>query len=376
MPWLRVGDTVAYDPRVVEVLMHEDADDRTADELFGYVCRLATLAAQHLTDYAVSYATAMQLAGSKSRTDRLLMLAEFSGYGFNEADETGRRRFRLVDDPKFIHMKTAEEDAWEKQRKADNANPHITVPVRARDGDVCRYCWKVVNWGDKIGGIGGTYDHRPPGRPASPHTSVVACRTCNSRRGQAGTGMAPEDALRAADELLPLLEVPSPTLWKPATRTFLEKHRHILDEHGITPPPPAKAKTAPRGGTQWRPVPARDTDTAPRQGVRPAARPDQAPSEPSSATVTPAPQSANASRPKESGSPAQPASRQGQKVNRVGSGRDGTGRAGWGPGRDGPGLDGSPPEAGRPPGTKPRRRRGRRGGRGRNQRSTQGGTSA
>ena len=40
----------------------------------------------------------------------------------------------------------------------------IIVPVRWRDGDACRYCGKVVNWADRKGGKGGTYDHRMPGQ--------------------------------------------------------------------------------------------------------------------------------------------------------------------------------------------------------------------
>lgn len=345
MPWLRVSDTAAHDPRVVAVLDHPDADERTADELFGYVLRLATLSAQHATDYCVAYATALAVAGTRSRTDRLLTLAEFAGYGALEVDaDTGRRRFRLVDEVEFIHMKTAEEIAWEKQRRDDVAQPQITVPVRHRDGDACRYCGKVVNWSDRKGGIGGTYDHRPPGMPASADTMVVACRSCNSERGIRGRGLDPQAALAAADAVLPLWGIPTVPYYKPATRTWLSSNAEVLAPLGLTPPPPATSKRVVRSG---EPAPG-------TVGPPPVATPGSA--DPAPDGVRPAAPQAPAAEPRrENGSnpSAVPADRQGDGSGYAGSGRVGSGRGGSG--RAGT----EDPPAPAPP---PRRRRGRRGG--------------
>lgn len=374
MPWLRVSDTVAMHPIVLAVAEHPDADERTADELFGFISRLATLSAQHTTDYISSYATALSIAGSKARTDRLLAQAEFAGYGWNEEDtDTGRRRFRLLDDPQFLHMKTAEEVEFERQRKLDNANPYITALVRLRDGDACRYCGKVVSWSDRVGGKGGTYDHRPPGEPAKAETAVVACKSCNSARGALCQGMKGQAALEAADAVVPLLEVPPEPYYKPATRTFLAKHSDILKQHGLTPPPPAKTKrivpagqpapgsATPRPATQTYLDQASSADTAPQQ-ERPAAQAQEGATQPhqgaNGSTDTAPPMERPAAPQAASDAP----SRRSPQIDGLPI-LDGPGRVGSG--RDGLAQDGDRTrraEAGSPISPARKRRRGRRGG--------------
>lgn len=54
--------------------------------------------------------------------------------------------------------------------------------VRARDGDVCRYCGIDVKWRDRKGTTGGTYDHIDPDGLNELDNVVVACRGCNSRK--------------------------------------------------------------------------------------------------------------------------------------------------------------------------------------------------
>ncbi len=229
MSWVRMTDTAAFHPIVLEVLEHPEADERSVDEVFGFMMRLASQSGAHFTDYVFAWSTAVTTAGSAARAERLLMQAQFAGYGELQVDEeTGRRRFVLVADPEFIHLKTAEEDAWERQRKADNGNPGITVPVRLRDGDACRYCGNVVNWAARRGRLGGTYDHRPPGQPGSADTSVVACLSCNARRGA--------DPVEVADERVPLMAPPIEPYYSSSTREWLIAHASILAQHGLTPP--------------------------------------------------------------------------------------------------------------------------------------------
>lgn len=55
--------------------------------------------------------------------------------------------------------------------------------VRERDGDHCRYCATDVNWTDRRGPSGGTYDHVDPRGPSTIENLVVACRSCNSAKG-------------------------------------------------------------------------------------------------------------------------------------------------------------------------------------------------
>jgi len=121
MPWARLTDTAATHPIVLAVAEHPDADDRSVNEVFGFMLRLAAMSAQYLTDYVFWYSSAVQMAGSKSQADHLLGLAAFAGYGVQDVEPgSGRRFFRLVADPDFVHIKTAEEVAWERDRKANN----------------------------------------------------------------------------------------------------------------------------------------------------------------------------------------------------------------------------------------------------------------
>ncbi len=251
-----MSDTAAMHPIVLAVAEHPDATESSIDEVFGFMSRLATMSAQYLTDYVVMFSTCIQVAGSRSRAERLLDMAQFAGYGQLETDsESGRRLFRLIDDPEFFHLKTAEEVAWERERKNNNSNYAITVPVRHRDGDACRYCGKVVNWRDRKGGKGGTYDHRLPGHAGSWQTEVVACTSCNSIRGNASKGLKGEEAMRAADRVLPLLPPPARPYYSPRTREWLNEHAEILALYQMVPPElaPAGTKTLRAGTVVSRP---------------------------------------------------------------------------------------------------------------------------
>ena len=84
---------------------------------------------------------------------------------------------RLLDQRKFL----AERKKRKRELYDDGA---LTRAVRARDGDACRYCGKTVRWEDRKGPDGGTYDHIDPDGPNNPDNLVVACRSCNGRKGR------------------------------------------------------------------------------------------------------------------------------------------------------------------------------------------------
>lgn len=60
----------------------------------------------------------------------------------------------------------------------------LTRAVKARDDDICQYCGKTVNWNDKRGVDGGTYDHIDPEGENTLDNIVVSCRSCNSKKGK------------------------------------------------------------------------------------------------------------------------------------------------------------------------------------------------
>ena len=181
MPWLRVGDTAASHPVVLRALELPQADERLKMELFGFAALAASMSASHKSDYIVELGTIRAIAGF-ARAEELIKAAIACGY-FEEISKGGNTAYKLLDDPELFHMRLKEEIDWENRRKNDNRNKSIIVPVRLRDGDACRWCGKVVYWGDQKSARGGTYDHLHPSKGAEkPSDMVVACRSCNSSR--------------------------------------------------------------------------------------------------------------------------------------------------------------------------------------------------
>jgi len=362
MPWLRVGDSAATNPIVAEVREHPDADDRSKIEVFGFVTLCATVGAQHLTDYVITRATAADVAGSMERADLLLEQATFAGYlepVIEVVRGHERARWRIVEDPEFIHMRTAEEVEWERRRKRDNSNPALTIPVRLRDGDACRYCGQVVKFRARTGRLAGTYDHRSPGRGAeTPDDLVVACTRCNSGRKN-----NPH-----AEREYPLLPVPERPYYSLDTVEFI-KSSEWARSNGITPPPAPRTKvrpgeippghTPPEAGT-----PAAGEDSAPTgSSDSPAQEPDTAAptpvekARPGIPASRPPERSAETSRTRQESAGSLP-------TDPDGMGRGGTGRAGTG--RDGdparpPHQRKQQDQHDHPPKKSRSRRRGRRG---------------
>ena len=78
-----------------------------------------------------------------------------------------------------------EQRAYNKRKNALYNDLRLTKAVRDRDGDTCQYCGKTVNWRDRKGCDGGTYDHIDPDGDNSLDNLCVACRSCNSsKRGR------------------------------------------------------------------------------------------------------------------------------------------------------------------------------------------------
>lgn len=248
MAWLRSGDTAATDPRLLKVYEHPDVQPWSKCELWGFVHFCATQAAQHNTDYVVSLGAAMVAGGE--RATMLLALAEFCGL-MEPFEEDGRTLWRIVEDSDLLHMRSAEEIERDAQRKRDNANHGLIIPVRVRDGDQCRYCRKTVQFGDRKSGRGGTYDHREGvGKDTTVDTLVVACRECNRDRSD-----DPDADLR-----IPLLPAPREPFYTPGTEKFINTNSWAISQ-GIT----VTASTSKPSGTTGRQRPASQAGHAPAE---------------------------------------------------------------------------------------------------------------
>jgi hypothetical protein len=80
--------------------------------------------------------------------------------------------------------------AWDARRKELERDRDLVAAIKERDRDRCRYCGALVNWRDRRGPKGGTYDHVQPRGDNSLNNVVVACRRCNCAKG----GRTPEEA--------------------------------------------------------------------------------------------------------------------------------------------------------------------------------------
>ena len=184
MPWLKVSDTAAQHRIVWRALEIPGASMQSMWSLFGQVLALAVEAAAFKTNYVVERGSILKFTGTPEAAEKFISDATFCGYLTDQVPlEDGRIAYKLVEDEDLFHMRLKEEIEWENRRRNDTRKTSLIVPIRARDGDACRWCGHVVWWGDRKGGRGATYDHLNPGVPAeTPEDMVVACRSCNSSR--------------------------------------------------------------------------------------------------------------------------------------------------------------------------------------------------
>ncbi|TDA68003.1 MAG: HNH endonuclease [Clostridia bacterium] len=105
--------------------------------------------------------------------------------GFVDRDEEGL----AIHDWGDYAGRLIEQREKQARRRELYADTSLTRAVRARDGDRCRYCGKVVDWKNKKGENGGTYDHVDPNGPNTADNIVVACRGCSSKK----KGRTPEE---------------------------------------------------------------------------------------------------------------------------------------------------------------------------------------
>jgi hypothetical protein len=108
-------------------------------------------------------------------------------------------------------------ERWARN-KALRRDRGLCKAIQERDANLCRYCGIRVNWTDRKGAGGGTYDHVDPDGLNTLDNVVVACRRCNGRKKD----RTPEQAgmrLLSAAELRTILRTssssPDPTPVRP-----------------------------------------------------------------------------------------------------------------------------------------------------------------
>jgi hypothetical protein len=122
------------------------------------------------------------------------------------------------------------------RKMALHRNVDLVKAIRVRDGDRCRYCGRKVDWSDRRGVAGGTYDHVEPFGENTLENIVVACRGCNSRKGartpdEAGMDLRRPPARSDPNLIRDLSRRPNPdqTLEQSRSEQIREEHEQDLD---------------------------------------------------------------------------------------------------------------------------------------------------
>lgn len=149
--------------------------------MLGFITTLACMSTSHNSDYVVNVGHLQDAGGemwewlttAACKTGLLTRLrSKVNGVG----------AWKVIDDPDFIHIILKAEKDWKNQQRADTNNLAISVPVRLRDGDLCRYCGVMTYWtgGNSKSTRQGTLDHTE-GRDvvATAGNIVVSCLGCN-----------------------------------------------------------------------------------------------------------------------------------------------------------------------------------------------------
>lgn len=82
--------------------------------------------------------------------------------------------------------------------------------IRERDGDLCRYCGVSVDWKDRRGSSGATYDHIDPDGPNDSSNVVVSCRACTNGKGARTPESARMSLLPPGSTVRPVENLPEP----------------------------------------------------------------------------------------------------------------------------------------------------------------------
>lgn len=250
MAWQRGGDTGSSYPPLMATAADRGADDRTVNEVAGFIWRLSMLSGAHLTDYVLDAGTVAMIGGSRTRA----LLAHCTRHGLLTKVKTEHGDgYKLVDDPDFIHLRSKADVLRSRAQLADTRNLALIVPIRLRDGDQCRWCGVEVVWRGRRTARSAQFDHLHPEHLGNVVTSVddlvVACAGCNQARGGDPERWDSEHRLMV-----------------PPTRPLYGRHTaDFLTRNGY----PTEPNTDGSDG-DVRPAPALGADPAPHLGVRPA----------------------------------------------------------------------------------------------------------
>ncbi len=171
---------------------------RAGNAAFGVYVRCGIWAARNLTDGFVP-SEVVSAYGAPELARKLVDV------GLWETAEGGYRAADYLDrNPTAVAVQARR--VQQAKRNALGRDPALRHAIRSRDLDRCRYCGVAVNWTDRKGPRGGTYDHIDPAGPNSYENLAVACRSCNSAKGdrlphEAGMELLPPPGVPGGNQI-------------------------------------------------------------------------------------------------------------------------------------------------------------------------------
>ena len=167
MSWFKIDDGFWSHPKILAL----------SPEAIALWVRAGSWCSQQLTDGEVKrHVTPLFMAGPEAISELVevgLWDSIPTGYQFHDWLEYQPSRESVLS-----------ERASNAKRQAVSRNPDLRDAIKARDGDLCRYCGTRVVWTDRKSARGGTYDHVDPAGESTVENLVVCCRGCNSRKGK------------------------------------------------------------------------------------------------------------------------------------------------------------------------------------------------
>lgn len=168
--WIKVYNSLPAHPKIIE------AGDRAA---WLFICGLC-YCNEHLTDGFIPEASLPAIALGMTRAPRAA--GRLVDVGLWHAVQRGWQVHQYEE-----YQRTSDEirarQSWDAERQSLYRDKALLAAIRQRDGDSCRYCGQDVNWKDRRGPRGATYDHVIPRGGNTFENVVVACRRCNSSKG-------------------------------------------------------------------------------------------------------------------------------------------------------------------------------------------------
>src|SRR5437879_3350306 len=147
MPHFRVDDGLHANPKVV----------KAGDEAIGFWARAGAYCMAYLTDGFVPEWWVKSQPRGQAKARKLVDAGLWTpcqrdnqpGWEFHEWRQDSK-----------VQVEADRRSAAARQQEFRNSQ--LREKIRARDQDICRYCGVTVEWHNRRGSDGGTYDHVDP----------------------------------------------------------------------------------------------------------------------------------------------------------------------------------------------------------------------